>query len=121
MSASVTMFGIRNCGTVKKARAWLEAHGVAYTFHDYKSEGVDRARLERWCHEHGWALVLNRAGTTFRALPDADTKDLTERTAIALMLEHPSMVRRPVLEVGSRAIIGFAPERYAALFEPTRR
>jgi arsenate reductase len=110
------MFGIRTCDTVRKARAWLEAHTIEYTFHDYKSAGIDRTRLEHWCREHGWEIVLNRAGTTFRKLPEADKQDLTARTAVALMLVQPSMIKRPVLQVGSRSIVGFTPERYAALF-----
>jgi arsenate reductase (glutaredoxin) len=111
--STVTMYGIKNCDTIKKARAWLDARGVTYSFHDYKSAGVDRARLETWCREHGWHTVLNRAGTTFKKLADADKENLTERKAIALMLEQPSMIKRPVLEIGERSLVGFSPERYA--------
>ncbi len=109
---SVTLYGIRNCDTMKKARAWLEAKGVAYIFHDYKVEGIDRARLEGWAREAGWEALLNRAGTTFRKLPDADKAGLDEDRAIALMLGQPSMIKRPVLDLGGRILVGFKPEQY---------
>ena len=111
-----TMFGIPNCDTVKKARTWLDQNGVAFAFHDYKKAGIDRGRLEGWVAEHGWETVLNRAGTTFRALPDADRADLTADRAIALMLAQPSMIKRPVLDLGGRTLVGFKPELYAAAF-----
>lgn len=114
--AIVTMYGIKNCDTIKKARAWLDAHDVAYTFHDYKSAGVSRAALEQWCKTHGWETVLNRAGTTFKKLPDADKSGLTEAKAIALMLAQPSMIKRPMLAVGGKTVVGFTPERYAGIF-----
>jgi Spx/MgsR family transcriptional regulator len=110
------MYGIKNCDTVKKARAWLDARGVAYEFHDYKSAGVGRADLERWCMAHGWDTILNRAGTTFRKLPDADKAGLTEQKAIALMLTQPSMIKRPIVEVGRTSTVGFTPERYDEVF-----
>jgi arsenate reductase (glutaredoxin) len=109
---SMTLYGIKNCDTMKKARTWLDDRKVAYTFHDYKAEGIDRAHLERWCRELGWEIVLNRAGTTFRNLPDADKKDLNERKAIALMLAQPSMIKRPVLDKGGKLVVGFKPEVY---------
>lgn len=109
-----TLYGIPNCDTVKKARVWLEGHGVAFDFHDYKKAGIDRARLAGWVAEHGWETVLNRAGTTFRALPDADKAGLDADRAIALMLAQPSMIKRPVLDLGDRRIVGFKPEVYAA-------
>jgi arsenate reductase (glutaredoxin) len=109
------MYGIRNCDTVKKARAWLDEAGMAYTFHDFKSAGVDRAPLEAWCRELGWETVLNRAGTSFRKLPERDKAGLTEAKAISLMLANPSLIKRPVLDLGSRRLIGFRPELYAAL------
>jgi arsenate reductase (glutaredoxin) len=109
---SVTMFGIKNCDTIKKARAWLDTHDVAYDFHDYKTAGIDRARLERWCKELGWEVLLNRAGTTFRKLPDTDKAVSDSRKAIALMLAQPSMIKRPVLDLGGRLLVGFKPELY---------
>ncbi|MBM6579229.1 ArsC family reductase [Microvirga sp. BT689] len=110
--ASVTLYGIRNCDTVKKARAWLAGRGVSYAFHDYKAEGIDRARLESWVREVGWETLLNRAGTTFRKLPDADKAGLDEGRAMALMLDQPSMIKRPVLDLGGRLVVGFKPELY---------
>jgi arsenate reductase len=112
--APVTIYGIRNCDTMKKARAWLEARGVAYRFHDYKVEGIDRARLEGWARDLGWEALLNRSGTTFRKLPEAERVGLTEARAIGIMLAQPSSIRRPVLEVGGRPLVGFSPETYAA-------
>ncbi|MCF3935713.1 arsenate reductase [Acuticoccus sp. M5D2P5] len=113
---SVTIYGIKNCDTMKKAFAWLDSHGVAYTFHDYKKAGVAEADLVRWCEAAGWETVLNRAGTTFRKLPDAAKADLTRDKAVALMMENPSMIKRPVLETGATVEVGFKPERYGALF-----
>ena len=111
-----TLYGIPNCDTVKKARVWLGQHGVAHVFHDYKKAGIDRASLERWVNEHGWETVLNRAGTTFRKLPDADRADLDAHKAVALMLAQPSMIKRPVLDRGDRRIVGFKPEIYEGAF-----
>ncbi len=113
MAGPVTIYGIRNCDTMKKARAWLDGHGVAYAFHDYKAAGIDRPRLEGWVRELGWEPLLNRAGTTFRKLPDADKQGLDERKAVALMLAQPSMIKRPVLDVDGRLLVGFEPGRYA--------
>ena len=110
----ITLYGIKNCDTMKKARVWLDAEGVAHAFHDYKASGIDRASLERWVTEHGWETVLNRAGTTFRALPDADKQGLDAGKAIALMLAQPSMIKRPVLDLGGRTLVGFKPEIYGA-------
>jgi arsenate reductase (glutaredoxin) len=110
-----TIHGIKNCDTMKKARAWLDSHGVAYTFHDYKSAGIDRATLEAWVAARGWEVVLNRAGTTFRALADAKKKGLDAGKAVALMLEQPSMIKRPVLVRGKTVLVGFSPETYSAL------
>ena len=109
-----TLYGIPNCDTMKKARVWLDQHGVAHVFHDYKKAGIDRASLERWVNEHGWETVLNRAGTTFRKLPDADRANLDADKAVALMLAQPSMIKRPVLDLGDRRIVGFKPEIYEA-------
>ena len=111
-----TLYGIPNCDTVKKARMWLGERGVAYAFHDYKKAGIDRTSLERWCDEHGWEVVLNRAGTTFRKLPEAERADLDQDKAVALMLAQPSMIKRPVLDLGDRRIVGFKPEIYEAAF-----
>jgi len=108
-----TIYGIKNCDTMKKARAWLDRHGVAYGFHDYKSEGIAREKLKQWSDELGWETLLNRAGTTFRKLPDADKEGLNERKALALMLAQPSMIKRPVLDVGGKLLVGFNPEIYA--------
>lgn len=113
---AITLYGIPNCDTMKKARVWLDQHGVAYSFHDYKKAGIDRASLARWVAEHGWQTVLNRAGTTFRKLPEAERADLDDARAIALMLAQPSMIKRPVLDLGDRTLVGFKPERYEAAF-----
>ncbi len=110
----ITLYGIKNCDTMKKARAWLDAHGVSYVFHDYKTAGIDKERLALWCKEHGWEVVLNRAGTTFRALPDASKSDLDAQKAIDLMLAQPSMIKRPVLDLGRHRIVGFKPDIYQA-------
>jgi arsenate reductase len=109
------IYGIKNCDTMKKARAWLESHHVAHEFHDYKLSGIDRARLEGWVNTVGWEPLLNRAGTTFRKLPDAAKTDLTQAKAVKLMLEQPSMIKRPVLERGRQLLVGFSPEKYSAL------
>lgn len=110
-----TIYGIRNCDTMKKARAWLDGKGIAYDFHDYKASGIDRARLEGWVRKVGWEVLLNRGGTTFRKLPDSDKEGLTESKAIALMVAQPSMIKRPVLESGGKLLVGFRPEQYEAL------
>jgi arsenate reductase len=110
-----TMYGIKNCDTVAKARKWLEDHGHAYVFHDYKTAGIDRPRLEGWVKELGWEVLLNRAGTTFRKLDDADKQDLNADKAIALMLAQPSMIKRPVLDLGDRRLVGFKPDLYDAV------
>ena len=115
-SKSITLYGIKTCATMKKARAWLDDHGVAYAFHDYKTEGIDKASLERWAKEVSWEILLNRAGTTFRKLPDAQRENVTEKKAIALMLEQPSMIKRPVLDVGGKLLVGFKPDIYAKQF-----
>ncbi|MDP1736488.1 MAG: ArsC family reductase [Caulobacter sp.] len=113
---TVTIHGIKACDTMKKARDWLNGHGVAYGFHDYKAVGIDRATLEGWVRKVGWEVLLNRAGTTFRKLPDADKTGLDERKAIALMLAQPSMIKRPVLDVDGALTVGFKPEVYAKVF-----
>jgi arsenate reductase len=113
MTKSVTIYGIKNCDTMKKARDWLDSHGVSYEFHDYKTAGAPKEKLKAWCDELGWETLLNRAGTTFRKLPEADKAGLNERKALALMLEQPSMIKRPVLEAGNKLLVGFKPEIYA--------
>ena len=117
MAKPVTIYGIKACDTMKKARDWLAGHAVPYDFHDYKTQGVDRAKLEDWARSVGWETLLNRSGTTFRKLPDADRQGLTEAKAIALMLAQPSMIKRPVLETGDgEPLVGFKPDAYAARF-----
>jgi arsenate reductase len=107
------MFGIKNCDTIKKARSALDALGVDYAFHDYKASGIDAKSLKTWCKQVGWETLLNRAGTTFRKLPDSDKEGLNERKALALMLAQPSMIKRPVLDLGGKLLVGFKPEIYA--------
>jgi arsenate reductase (glutaredoxin) len=117
----ITIYGIKNCDTMKKARAWLDNHGVGYAFHDYKSAGIERAKLEGWAKKVGWETLLNRAGTTFKKLLDKDKESVTEQKAIALMLAQPSMIKRPVLDLGGgKLLVGFKPEIYAASV-PARR
>ena len=112
----VIIYGIKACDTMKKARDWLDGHAVAYAFHDYKTVGIDRGVLEGWARKVGWEVLLNRSGTTFRKLPDADRADLTEAKAIGLMLAQPSMIKRPVLVTGGDLIVGFKPPVYAQAF-----
>lgn len=111
-----TMYGIKNCDTIKKARRWLEDRGLAYEFHDYKAAGIDAARLKRWSNALGWEAVLNRAGTTYRSLPDADKQDLDQDRAIALMVAQPSMIKRPMVEHDGKLLLGFKPAEYEAAF-----
>ena len=113
---TIDVYGIRNCDTVKKARVWLDAAGVDYAFHDYKLEDADPARLARWADVAGWETLLNRAGTTFRKLDDADRADLDHAKALALMAAHPSLIKRPVVEHPAGLNVGFSPDRYAAAF-----
>jgi arsenate reductase len=121
---SITIYGIKNCDTMKKARAWLDQHGVAYAFHDYKVAGIERKRLESWCAKVGWEVLLNRAGTTFRQLPEKDRNNIDAGKAVALMLAQPSMIKRPVLEMGDERggelLVGFKPDAYGAALT-TRR
>jgi arsenate reductase len=120
MAKSVTIYGIKNCDTMKKARAWLDKHGVAYEFHDYKTAGIERGKLESWAREAGWETLLNRAGMTFRKLPEKAKEGLTEKKAIALMAAQPSMIKRPVLDVGRGLLVGFKPEQYEKAFGARR-
>jgi arsenate reductase len=118
---SITIYGIKNCETMKKARAWLDKRGVGYSFHDYKTAGIGRERLERWEKKIGWETLLNRAGTTFRKLQDKEKTGLNAQKAVALMLAQPSMIKRPVLDLGGgKLLVGFAPEQYDKALE-TRR
>ena len=112
----ITLYGIPNCDTVKKARSWLDGHGIAYGFHDYKKAGADPAKLAHWCKALGWETVLNRAGTTFKKLPDADKAGLDQAKAIALMLKQPSMIKRPVVEHPGGLLIGFKAEQWEKAF-----
>ena len=121
MAASITIYGIKNCDTMKKARSWLDERKVAYDFHDYKVAGIERKQLENWARDVGWETLLNRAGTTFRKLPDAEKDNLTEKKAIALMAAQPSMIKRPVLDVGGRLLVGFKPDIYAKEFGVAKR
>jgi len=112
---TITIYGIKNCDTMKKARAWLDKEGVAYDFHDYKTKGIEREKLEKWARKTGWETLLNRAGTTFRKLADKDKEALNEKKAVALMLKQPSMIKRPVLELGAgKLLVGFSPDSYKA-------
>lgn len=111
----IALYGLNNCDTVKKARAWLDAAGIAYRFHDYKKAGVDEAALRRWVAALGWEALVNRQGTTFRKLPEGERTGLDEARAIALMIANPSLIRRPVVERGGQLIVGFSPDRFAPL------
>jgi arsenate reductase len=113
----ITIYGIKNCDTMKKARAWLDKRGVAYAFHDYKTKGIERAKLEGWAKKAGWETLLNRASLTFKKLPDKDRANVTEKRALELMLKQPSMIKRPVLELGGgKLLVGFKPDEYEKTF-----
>lgn len=114
---TATIFGIPNCDTMKKARAWLREQGIAHDFHDYKKVGISETKLAEWVADVGWEPLLNRSGTTFRKLPDEDKQDLDEAKAIAVMLAHPSAIKRPVLEVNGRVLVGFKPDQYEVAFK----
>ena len=120
MTKAITIYGIKNCDTMKKARAWLDKRGVAYEFHDYKTAGIERSQLEGWARDAGWETLLNRAGMTFRKLPEKDKEGLTEKKAIALMAAQPSMIKRPVLDVGGKLLVGFKPEQFEKSFGARR-
>jgi len=110
----IHFYGIPNCDTVKKARTWLETQGIGYTFHDYKKEGANPAKLEKWVAEKGWEVVLNRRGTTFRALSEADKADIDAAKAVRLMAAHPSTIKRPVVEHPGGLLVGFDPAEWDA-------
>jgi arsenate reductase len=112
----VTIYGIKNCDTMKKARAWLDGRSVPYAFHDYKAAGIAREVLEGWARAVGWEVLLNRAGTTFRALPEADREGLDAGKAVRLMLAQPAMIKRPVLDLDGRLLVGFKPDQYEQAF-----
>ncbi|MEO7728127.1 MAG: ArsC family reductase [Burkholderiales bacterium] len=109
---NATLYGIKNCDTMKKARAWLDKHSVEYAFHDYKVSGVERGLLDQWCGQTGWETLLNRAGMTFRKLAEKDKQGIDQRKAIALMLAQPSIIKRPVLSIGKKLLVGYRPELY---------
>ncbi|WEK45729.1 MAG: ArsC family reductase [Candidatus Andeanibacterium colombiense] len=113
---SISFYGIPNCDTVKKARTWLGAKGIDYVFHDYKKDGADPAKLKSWVAAKGWETILNRAGTTFRKLDDAQKQGLDADKAIVLMLEHPSMIKRPVVDYPGGVLVGFKEEEWVAAF-----
>jgi arsenate reductase len=113
---SVTLYGIPNCDTVKKARTWLDGRGVAYAFHDYKKQGADPARIAGWVEQAGWDKVLNRAGTTFKKLPDADKEGLDAEQAIAVMAANPSAIKRPIVEHPGGLLVGFKEGEWAEAF-----
>ena len=113
---TVTVYGIKNCDTMKKARAWLDQQGVGYTFHDYKSAGASPELLNSWADKVGWEPLLNRAGMTFRKLSDADKADIDRDKAVALMAAQPSMIKRPVVDKDGEILVGFKPDSYAAFF-----
>lgn len=113
----VIVYGIANCDKVRSARRWLDAHGIEYIFHDYKKAGVDEAILARWCHTCGWQALLNRRGSTWRHLPAASKMVADEDRAIALMRAQPSLIKRPLVEADADLILGFDPQRYAALLQ----
>lgn len=115
---TIQFYGIPNCDTVKKARKWLDSEGLDYTFHDYKKEGADAGDLARWADRVGWEVLLNRRGTTFRKLSDEEKADIDREKAIALMVEHPSMIKRPVVETddGNRVLVGFTQSEWENAF-----
>ena len=115
-----TVYGIKNCATMKKAFAWLDGHGVRYEFHDYKTAGIDVARLQAWSKQVSWEVLLNTRGTTWRKLSPTQQAHLDESKALKLMSEHPSLIKRPVLESGNALLVGFVPERYTEAFKPRR-
>ncbi len=112
----VTLYGIPNCDTVKKARTWLDGQGIAYTFHDYKKQGADAAQVAHWCEVAGWEKVLNRAGTTFRKLPEGDREGLDAAKAVGLMIANPSCIKRPIVEHPGGILVGFKPDEWTAAF-----
>jgi arsenate reductase len=117
---AITIYGIKNCDTVKKARHWLEGRSIGYEFHDYRVDGLDRRVLARWCDELGWETLLNKSSATFRELRDADKQGLEKDKAIELMLSAPTMIKRPVLDASGKLMVGFKPDRYEAIVAGSR-
>lgn len=114
-----TLFGIKNCDTIKKAKKWLTEHDIAYQFHDYRTDGLEKTQLAQWCNELGWEQVLNRRGTTWRKLPESDKDNMNESTAIELMLTQPAMIKRPLLDTDTQRLLGFKAAEYEQLFKNT--
>jgi Spx/MgsR family transcriptional regulator len=112
----ITMYGIKNCDTIKKARSWLDQAAIEFTFHDYKKDGLDLALVDQWLDELGWEALINKRGTTWRALPDDLKTRMDNASARQAMLENPSIIKRPLLDTGSQKLLGFKPDTYAALF-----
>jgi len=112
LAAGVRIYGIRQCDTMKRAFAWLDEHDIDYTFHDYKKHGIDRERVDLWCGKVGWEKLVNRRGTTWRRVPEEMRDHIDVERAIYLMVEHPTLIKRPVLEAGDELIVGFDAERY---------
>ena len=114
----ITLYGIPNCDTIKKARKWLQAHDVEYKFHNYKADGVPGKKLESWVKQVGWEVLLNRRGTTWRKLDDATKENVTEKSAIQLMLDNPSIIKRPILEIDNKITVGFSDSDYKQISWP---
>ena len=117
----ITLYGIKNCDSVKKARRWLDSHGVEYRFHDFRAQGLDPKQLDGWLQELGWEALLNRRGTTWRRLPEALRADIGAAAARKLMLEHPALIKRPLLQADGRHLLGFTEAEYRRYFSPRGR
>lgn len=112
----ITLYGIKNCDTMKKAMRWLDEHGVEYRFHDYRKDGIDAKQLKSWEQELGWETLLNRRGQLWRKLPQTNRDRIDRASALQVMLDNPGIIKRPLLDTGSLRVIGFDPEHYASLF-----
>ncbi len=112
----ITIYGIKNCGTMKKAMQWLDEHGVEYHFHDYRKHGLDEARLLAWEKELGWEALLNRRGQLWRKLPQEVRDSIDRDSALQLMRDNPGIIKRPLLDLGDKRVLGFDPATYATLF-----
>jgi arsenate reductase len=113
----ITIYGIKNCDTMKKARRWLDEHGIEYRFHDYRKDGLDIKQLDSWEKELGWEILLNRRGMLWRKLPSSTRDNIDRNTALACMRENPGIIKRPVLDLGDRRVVGFKADEYEALFQ----